>query len=509
MKKILFILFFLISLSGFGQDANYYVSQSDGDDGDSGLTPALAWKTINKLDATTFQADDSIFFNRGDTWREQFAPLGDGTLGHNVVITAYGTGSKPLITARDSISGWSRDANWTNTSGNIWRMAAVRFGSLDHIRLFVDGIEMNRAQTASVTSTYRWFFDSPTADPADDRLYLYSVGNPGATYTDISTSFGRASCIILSSDNYFTISYLELQDGQSSIDITNCAGTVIDSCRVSGWYGIWVSGGTGTWSNGGEIKNCIINSENTSTGYTWNPTYTYDAIKINGNVKNWNIHNNYVKDYGHSSINLINTVAGRRIDTIKVYNNLFRSPNQDFGGRIEVDYLAGSGNEFYKNKIYNISVSNQINGENLKFYYNIIDTVKASVYSPTNAIGIIISGYELTSTPHNMEFYNNVIANCVDEGVYISHALGTRPAKYNINFTNNILYNNGGSIMVFVDAVLPADSVRNNTFKNNIIYDNGGGTPITYRGTAMSVTTFNSQNGTEGDVILSNLGDNP
>lgn len=48
----------------------YYVSASAGDDTKDGLTAATAWKSISKVNASTFVAGDQVLFKRGDVWRE-------------------------------------------------------------------------------------------------------------------------------------------------------------------------------------------------------------------------------------------------------------------------------------------------------------------------------------------------------------------------------------------------------------------------------------------------------
>ncbi len=49
--------------------ATYFVSDSDGDDSDTGLTEALAWKTESKVSGFSFSAGDIVKFKNGDTWR--------------------------------------------------------------------------------------------------------------------------------------------------------------------------------------------------------------------------------------------------------------------------------------------------------------------------------------------------------------------------------------------------------------------------------------------------------
>ena len=94
--------------------AIYYVDYTTGNDDDTGLTEALAWKTIAKVNASSFSGDDQILFKRGETWREQLKPISSGTSGHPIIFDAYGTGADPII------NGSYLNTSWTQYSGNIY-----------------------------------------------------------------------------------------------------------------------------------------------------------------------------------------------------------------------------------------------------------------------------------------------------------------------------------------------------------------------------------------------------
>ena len=107
MRKTLTILLLLLSLSVGA--TNYYVS-SAGSDAANGLTTGTAWATINKVNNTVTAGAHTVYFRRGDTWKEKLYPVA------GVTYTAYGSGKKPIITARDVITGWSSSGNNLDTS---------------------------------------------------------------------------------------------------------------------------------------------------------------------------------------------------------------------------------------------------------------------------------------------------------------------------------------------------------------------------------------------------------
>lgn len=75
----------------------YYVDNVSGDDGNAGTNPDTAWKSLAKVNATTFAPGDHILFKAGGSWQGQLWPKGSGMEGSPIIIDMYGTGSKPLI----------------------------------------------------------------------------------------------------------------------------------------------------------------------------------------------------------------------------------------------------------------------------------------------------------------------------------------------------------------------------------------------------------------------------
>ncbi|WP_242403677.1 hypothetical protein [Paenibacillus pini] len=76
----------------------YYVDNLSGNDSNGGTSSGSAWKTLTKVNATTFAPGDKILFKAGGSWQGQLWPKGSGASGSPIVIDMYGTGNKPLIT---------------------------------------------------------------------------------------------------------------------------------------------------------------------------------------------------------------------------------------------------------------------------------------------------------------------------------------------------------------------------------------------------------------------------
>jgi hypothetical protein len=77
--------------------AEYYVDSVGGHDTNSGTKPSAAWKTLSKVNATTFQAGDVILLKAASSWNGQLWPKGSGTVGKPIRVGKYGDGPKPVI----------------------------------------------------------------------------------------------------------------------------------------------------------------------------------------------------------------------------------------------------------------------------------------------------------------------------------------------------------------------------------------------------------------------------
>ncbi len=77
----------------------YFVDAALGDDGNDGRAPERAWKSIAKVNATTFVAGDTLCFKSGTSYAGELHPLGSGSNGAPITLARYGDGSRPKIAA--------------------------------------------------------------------------------------------------------------------------------------------------------------------------------------------------------------------------------------------------------------------------------------------------------------------------------------------------------------------------------------------------------------------------
>ena len=124
-KTVLFFIFWLnILISTSTLATTYYVDATNGLDNNEGTSETDAWKTIAKVNTSSFKPGDQILFKRGEIWREQLTVSSSGIIGNPITFGAYGNGALPIINGSDTITGWTAESlglfsvYYTTTSAN-------------------------------------------------------------------------------------------------------------------------------------------------------------------------------------------------------------------------------------------------------------------------------------------------------------------------------------------------------------------------------------------------------
>jgi autotransporter-associated beta strand protein len=111
---------------------DYYIAPA-GDDAANGTSAATPWKSLAKVNATTFLPGDNILFQKGGTWTGSLWPKGSGNSTSQITLATYGSGAKPLIDAQGAETAviklsnqeyWTIDGfevtNWATSNGMRW-----------------------------------------------------------------------------------------------------------------------------------------------------------------------------------------------------------------------------------------------------------------------------------------------------------------------------------------------------------------------------------------------------
>ncbi|MDQ6419675.1 right-handed parallel beta-helix repeat-containing protein [Paenibacillus sp. LHD-117] len=144
------LFFFLVASISFAASvaaADYYIDVTNGSDTNNGTTNGTAWKTLSKVNGTTFAPGDTIYFKRGQTWSGRLWPKGSGTNVAPIKVDTYGSGNMPIINGNGQESAvylynqeyWEiRNLEITNDNGTSSRRMGIYVvnqdaGTMDHI----------------------------------------------------------------------------------------------------------------------------------------------------------------------------------------------------------------------------------------------------------------------------------------------------------------------------------------------------------------------------------------
>lgn len=113
MKNRLLPLFILLLTTTITATAKTYYVSNAGNDANNGLSTTAAWQTISKVNSSfsVIAAGDTILFRRGDVFYGALVIGKSGSAGRPIVISAFGTGAKPVISGLTDLTGWTSVGN--------------------------------------------------------------------------------------------------------------------------------------------------------------------------------------------------------------------------------------------------------------------------------------------------------------------------------------------------------------------------------------------------------------
>jgi hypothetical protein len=155
MKIISLIIVSLIT-SIMCMATNYYISPTGNDITGTG-TISSPWQTINKVNtvwtAGTFAPGDSILFQRGGTYTGTLVPAEDGSRTLPIIVGAYGSGAKPIITGVFQPTS----VQWTSLGGNIYE-TTVAVSTQDRMRMVtINGVQFPMGRYPNATAANKGF----------------------------------------------------------------------------------------------------------------------------------------------------------------------------------------------------------------------------------------------------------------------------------------------------------------------------------------------------------------
>lgn len=397
----------------------YYVDATNGDDSDTGTSPEHAWKTISKVNSSSFNSGESIYFKRRGEWKETLIISSSGSSGNPITFGAYGIGANPIINGADLVTAW------TQYDANIWQATC----NTEPTQVFFDRtICTKESAVINLDSANEWYWSYNT-------LYVSSTNDPDTAYTNPGVEASqRHRCVYVPGAKNIIIRDLKLTKGNSAIGggIFGESGAQVEirSCQFDNFYGSAIHYYDGDIDS--RIWLVTKNSINNCGG---------NGIAMSTHAKGWIVSQNVITNVGQLS----GTEEHDYVAAIKITGN---------GGNhtIENNTIDGGGNDVSIQSATGIWFDT-IPGENSSIIrYNLVKNM--------NKNGIMIE----VSSDH--EVYYNIVCDNNGYGIFIY-----RGSNDNKVF-NNIAYNNKYGIGVIGNYPEQSDDMMNNLIKNNIAYNN-------------------------------------
>lgn len=442
----------------------YYVS-NDGDDDNTGLTPASSWAhhpwMSTYTGSTTLEAGDVVCMKRGDSWTvatptEHYMTVGQsGSVCNYIITTAYGVGAKPIIqitTAHTYSTIYASDKSYL-----IFNNLHIKHYSSTYDGFRRDGILLDGTTSAchDIIITNCEFSSIPLA-AIEGYIDCYNIiiGDTLATkiadsinYSNHIYDFGYAGIRLLGCDpvteeSNFKIYYNYIHD---------C--TQIGSGELSYGVSFDIHASSTAWP-----KYCYIKYNNIQDIPSWTGLDCHGGSYIY-------ITDNYIKNFGLAGIAVLETTTGVVTDagdSVFVENNIIEQPASGWTTGAEQAFIIVTNqsdasdmtNIFVRNNIIRFSDrpagANLFSGIRIRAFNGSCE----DIFINDNEIydGSTTSNYPAIYLYPDGSGYSDITIS----GNYINNWNGTSIRSYgayivgDIIITNNILTTGDGSYALYI-----------------------------------------------------------
>ncbi len=396
----------------------YYVDSVSGNDGNNGTSANRAWKTLSKVNSTTFSAGSTILFKRGGSWTGILAPKGSGNSSNYNTISCYGDENDNLPIISNSNEKYNSKINTT---------------VILHNQSYWNVTNLEVVNTCDTTEKY--------------GIYVMSDG--GVRINNVTVS----DCVVHGAVNTF------------------CKTTV----KGTGLTGIMVSHGGSYYGYQDNItveNNTIYDCNGSgivSTGSAGcGPNGTVDN---NANKKNV-IRGNYLRNIGQEGILVTNNNA-----PLVEYNVVDTSHSSTTTTWHVAIWAFSSYNALFQyNEAYNTKTT--YDGHAFDCDYQCYGTTFQYNYGHDNEGGFMLICCEPTNWDGGFSFNNNctIRYNIAQNNPTVQFALTGQIDNTKI-YNNTLYYKSGDSVSTYIRTVNknPEKGPNNTQFYNNIFYNVNGG----------------------------------
>ena len=535
---------------------NYYISSSTGDDARTpaqAQNPSTPWKTLSRLNAffPSMMPGDAALLKRGDTFSEPLRIGRSGVPGSPIIISAYGTGNKPLINGFATLTGWTALGNGVyqascpsckpalNTvvvneqirpKGRYPNASAPNKGYLN----FESHSSNNQITDNQLTSSVNWQGGEVVIRKEEwiiDKNPITNHSGSTLTFTPQSDyptqdNWGyfiqnHPATLDVPGEWYFNPSNRNLQVylGSSAagysikasvidtlLNLNRKSYVTIDNIAVNGAdrIGMQIDNGTGV-----TIQNCDVNNSGVDG---INGEYTNDLRMLSNSVNNSLNNGVNLVYYAYGDI-----LRGNVIKNSGVFAGMGRSGDGTYCG---VQMYLGKNNLIEFNEVdssgyigIGFYCDSIIIRNNLVNYFDLTKQDGGGIYAcahnngdPINKSGKVITGNivlngigisEGTSRPTYIPS-DGIYIDDRNENIQILDNTVANCAQsgmyvhnsHDLTIRGNTFFNNAFQMLMGHDNTSPLDPIRNNILSNNIAYANHSQFVGVYRSPNYDVSLF-------------------
>lgn len=500
---IIGLLSFMFILNSSAFATTYYMDATNGNDNNNGTSETSAWKTLSKINNTTFSPGDFIAFKRGEKWVGRFEFKSEGAVDNPIVFGAYGTGPKPILTGLEV-----HDLNWIKIDNNIWKSSTTV--SKDPRRIHRNGNEILQASKIDelgrqVPDLIEWYY-------SDSTLYLYSNTDPN---NDIFEYSQYSNIVRLKDKDNLTFQDLDIQ-GAANAGIEIDTGSNLTFLRLDLGYMSYM----GILFNTSIAPSDNIMIDGCNVDAHWNLNYNNGGINFysqrgakegvyfSGTFSNSIIKNSFFKNWHHSGINIwAKPTVPNYINNMKITNNYFTGPNIPYGNR-----LSFAGNSHHSEISYNTFENMyggriQMDGWDNHLHHNYFHNMRGSLIHTGEDGAIRLGNWNGENKNHIIEY--NLFKDCYSSTIIVGGTDKPNPGVHDIIIKDNVFDNNTDDNDYYTNIdILSGEFTFNLTIINNNMIAASDINTIDY-GSFSNMTTdeFNTISKIKGDIGSGNFMD--
>jgi len=286
-KKLgIFVLSITLVLFSQLADAgkNYYFSSISGDDtrtSTQAQNSATPWKTISKLNSffNSLNPGDSVLFKRNESFYGSIIVSKSGSASLPIVIGAYGSGNKPVITGFVTLTGW------TNEGNGIYSKAVTCESKPDLVT--INGVLYGMGRYPNSGSNWLTVDSHVTnVSITDADLNSATTNWAGAEAVITKDDYTLDRCLITNHTNQ-TLTYTSLASSSNATD--NYFYFLQNDLRTLDQFGEWYYNGTKLYMYfGSEIPSNYTVKVSTINKVVLNPYLDYITV-VNLNCEGANV----------------------------------------------------------------------------------------------------------------------------------------------------------------------------------------------------------------------------